>query len=203
MNTITLEHNAGVVAVRLHARAGAVFAEVQGELRTLSARIAAAMRLASPKFRSLLANSVRADPVAGTALRRTRGTGTAGTWRGGLDVIEWFIAPHTEYAKWVEKGRPPGKGLPRFFDPAAAQIVAWLEGHPAGGGSFRRPRKGSGAAVRHELELRDRYMALSRHVRAHGIKARPFVAETAAEFRDIVPRDLAAAVHRALEGGAA
>jgi len=179
---IVIEHNAGRVAVRLHRQAGLLITEVQTTGRNLAERIAASMRLASPKFRSLLANSVRFDEVS---------------------VFEWLIAPHTESAPWVEKGRPPGKGLPRFFDPAAAQIVAWLEAHPRGGGTFRRPRKGTKAAVRHELELRDRYMALSRYVRAHGIKASPFVADTAAQYRDIVPRDLAAAVQRALEGGAA
>jgi hypothetical protein len=179
---ITLEHNAGVVAVRVHAAAQRVRGELSAELRLLSERVAAAMRLASPKFRTLLANSVRFEERS---------------------TFEWFVGPHTDYAKWVSKGRKPGRGLPRFFDPAAAQIVAWLEAHPPGGGTFTRPRRGSAAAVRHELELRDRYMALSRYVKARGIKPDTYIEDTAAEFREIVPRDLAAAVHRALEGGAA
>ena len=176
---ITIEHNADQVALRIHGMAAAVNAAIQGELRTLAERIASSMRLASPKFRSQLANSVRSEG-------------------GGF---EWLIKPHAEYAPWVEKGRQPGKGLPRFD--RSSPIVAWLEAHPHGGGIFRRPRKGTQAAVRHEIELRDRYMALSRYVRHHGIKARPFVAETAAEYREIVPQALAAAVQRALQGGAA
>lgn len=181
VSAITLEHNAGVIAVRVHGQGNRVYGEMAGELRTLAGKIESRMRLASPKFRSLLANSVRADEVS---------------------VFEWFVGPHTDYAKWVEGGRKPGKALPRFFDPAAAQIVAWLEAHPRGGGTFKRPRKGTKAAVQHELQLRDRYMALSRYVKRRGIKAQPFVAETAAEYRDIVPRDLAAAVQRGLQRGA-
>lgn len=179
---ITIEHNAGVIAVAIRGQGNAVYGAMYGELRTLAERIAASMRLASPKFRSLLANSVRFQEVS---------------------VFEWLIKPHADYAPWVEKGRKPGKGLPRFFDPAASAIVAWLEAHPRGGGTFRRPRKNSKARVRHELELRDRYQALSWYVRHHGVKAQPFVADTAAQYRDIVPQALNVAVQRALEGGKA
>lgn len=191
----SIEHNAGTVAVAIRGQGNRIYGALAGELRTLAERVAASMRLASPKFRSLLANSVRFQEVS---------------------VFEWFIGPHTDYARWVEEGRKPGKGLPRFSDPAAASIVAWLEGRihdsklafsgplQRGQKAYRgRPRKNTMAAVRANLELRDRYMALSRYVRHHGIKAQPFVADTAAEYREIVPRAIDAAVRRALEGGAA
>jgi len=188
-----IEHNAHQVARRRLGVAVAIRQELVAESKSLAEQVAAVMRREAPKFRSTTANSVRVDRES---------------------QLSFFIGPHTDYAKWRNAGRKPGKGLPRFFDPAAAAIVAWLQSRIGAIGSagpsnpkWQTARKGSKRRTAAELELRDRYMAFSRHVRLHGLKADPFVARTAAQFRQAVPNALVAAVQRGIQrarqGGAA
>lgn len=167
-------------AERMRSVARNVRAQLAAELATLAARVGATMRMRAPKFRTTLANSVREKKESDLA---------------------WLVAPNTEYAVYREKGTRPGRGLPRFFDPAAADIVAWLEGRIGDSArkadpKWRPGRLGSKRRTAAELELRDRYEALSRYVYLHGTKATPFVAPTAEEFRQVVPNALVAAVRR-------
>ena len=177
-----IEHNAPAVARRLRGAAGHVQRELAAELRGLAERVAARMRVAAPKFRSTLTNSVVVEPV---------------------NPSEILVRPTVAYAINVEKGRKPGKGLPRFFDPASAAAVAWLESRIRGASlaenpRFRPGRIGSKRRTAAELELRDRYMAWSRHVKLRGIRAQPFVKPTAEEFRPIVGPAMQAALRRGL-----
>jgi hypothetical protein len=190
---VKLTHNAHGVAVKLNAAGRNMASEVQGELRSLASRIAADMRQRAPKHRSTLANSVREQQE--------------GPWA-------WTVRPNVDYAANVEKGRKPGKGLPRFFDTTAAQIVGWLDARLEGARlaanpKYRRGRVGSARRTAAELELRDRYMALSRHVKLYGIKPHPYVKPTADAWREPAAQALAAAVRRGVQqaglgqGGAA
>lgn len=177
--------NATAVAARLRATEEAVRAELAAELAVLAGRVEAAMKRNAPKFRSTLTNSVRRDRVSDH---------------------EWLVRPHTDYAKWVVDGRKPGKGLPRFFDPAAASIVAWLESKLQGARRATNPRyrpgaRGSSRFTAEELELRDRYWMLSRAVKQRGIKPNDFVKRTADEFQRTGPDMLVAAVRRGLAHG--
>lgn len=143
------------------------------------------MRRAAPKWRSTLTNSIRADKVS---------------------AYEWEIGPGVAYAPAVEEGRGPGKGLPRWSDPAAADIVAWLSTKVFAG--RRRARSTSMKAVRENLELRDRYQGLAWHVRHKGIKAHPFAAPTLAMMERTFPARIELAARRFLasqqgSGGAA
>lgn len=143
------------------------------------------MRRAAPKWRSTLTNSIRADKVS---------------------PYEWDIGPGVTYAPAVEEGRGPGKGLPRWNDPAAADIVAWLSTKVFAG--RRRARRTSMKAVHENLELRDRYQGLAWHVRQKGIKAHPFAAPTLAMMERTFPARLELAARRFLasqqgSGGAA
>lgn len=113
------------------------------------------MRNRAPKWRSTLTNSVLAQKVSD---------------------FEWHIGPSVAYAPYVEEGRGPGKGLPRWDDPAATDIKAWLESKAFKG--VRRGRGGSALAANRTQELRDRYQGLAWHVRHHGVKAQPFVRPT-------------------------
>jgi hypothetical protein len=169
-----ITHNAHQIGLRLHQRAAGLPAAVQGLLDHWAQRVAVRMKEKAPKFQSTLTNSVRV---------REEGAYTR------------FIGPLVAYAQWVEKGRRPGKGLPRFFDPAAADAQAWLRAHIAdekrGLNSKWRPgRMGSERRMNEEVELRDRYMAWSRSVKLHGIKAQPFVKPTADEMRPLVVKGL-------------
>ena len=182
-NTLT-SGRAIAVALRAHgadaesAAAAALSAEAQRGARDV--------RRAAPKFQTVLTNSVRVEVVSQLHYRLQVGAG---------------------HAAAVEEGRKPGKGLPRFFDPAAAGVVAWLESKAFAGVAL--PRKGSKRfAVRfaaRELELRDRYMALSRKVKARGIKAQPFFGPVVDGLHRSLPQRVgdavAAAVARA--GGTA
>lgn len=177
-----ITHNAPQVARRLTGAAGHVQRELAAELKGLSERVAARMRVNAPKFRSTLTNSVVVDAVS---------------------PLELVVRPTAAYAINVEKGRKPGKGLPRFFDPASAAAVAWLESRIRGASlaenpKFRPGRIGSKRRTAAEKELRDRYMAWSRHVKSRGIRAQPFVRPTADEFRPIVGPALQAALRRGL-----
>lgn len=162
-----LTHNADRAALRLHAASDHIRTELQRALPELAQRAAAEMRRQAPKgSRSTLANSIGAVQEDASGLR-------------------WQVFPTADYAKWVHAGRKPGKGLPRFFDPASASVVAWLESRIGDAKrlvnpKWRRARAGTARRSADELELRDRYMALSRAVKARGIKADPFVTRTAA-----------------------
>lgn len=178
-----IDTNAMSVAAK-YRRAGVLIRQaLEQDLDALSDRAAAAMKLAAPKFRSTLTNSIKVD-------RESR--------------FVRFIGPHTAYALWVEKGRKPGKGLPRFFDPAAASAKAWLAAQIeapliAANPKRRNPRVGSKrmqAEQAEQLELRDRYMAFSRHVKFKGLKPHPYVQPVVDDFRSIAPQSLAAAVKR-------
>lgn len=179
---MSIQHNAHEVAARLHAAQADIRQQLAAELgeQGLAARVARAMRRRAPKFRSTLTNSIRADQEA---------------------EYSWLVAPHVAYAGNVEEGRTPGKGLPRFFDPASRSIVDWLESRitsaaRASNPKFRPGKVGSSRRTAAELELRNRYMALSRHVKAHGLKAHPYIKPTADEYRRIVPDALVEAVKR-------
>lgn len=179
-----IEHDAHQVAARLRGAAGQVRREMAASLAWLAPRVAATMKGNAPKFRSTLTNSIVAKRE---------------------NALSYLVQPTVAYAWNVEKGRKPGKGLPRFFDPAAGSAVAWLESRISGASlaanpKFRPGRIGSKRRTAAELELRDRYMAWSRHVKLRGIRAQPFVAQTADEWRQLAPATLRAALRRGLEG---
>ena len=187
----SIDTNAAAAAARLQRVREALRLEVQQERATLAARIAAEMRRRAPKgARTTLANSIMVETP---------------------DADTHVIRPTVAYAYNVEHGRKPGKGLPRFFDPAAASAVAWLESKIAGAARATNPkyRRGAGGTARftaEELALRDRYFAFSRAVKLRGIKASPFVKPTADLYRPIAHAAIVAAVQRAtvtLRGGAA
>ncbi len=123
-----------------------------------------------------------------------------------LSHQEWEIGAGADYAIAVEEGRRPGKGLPRWSDPAATNIKAWLESKVFRG--VRRARSTSMKAVHENLELRDRYQGLAWHVRHKGIKAHPFAAPTLEMMERAFPARLELAARRYLAsaqppGGAA
>lgn len=172
--------NAAEVAARYRRAGVAIRAALAEELDALAARSAVAMKLKAPKFQTTLTNSIRVDEE-GRFVR--------------------FVGPHTHYAWAVEKGRKPGKGLPRYFSAGAASATAWLAAQInapliAANPKRRAGRRGSARRQTEELELRDRYMAFSRHVKFKGLKPHPYVQPTVDEFRSIVPGSLAAAVKR-------
>lgn len=180
---MSIQHNAHAVAGKLLGAAAHIEGEVHGQMASLAQRIAATMRQRAPKFRTTLAQSIRHDENA---------------------RFDFVIRPHTDYADDVERGRKPGKHLPRFFDPASASIVAWLESRISSHArrlnpKFRPGKLGSARRTAAELELRDRYMALSWHVKHHGLKAHPYVKPTADEWRPRVPPELTLAVRRGLQ----
>jgi hypothetical protein len=175
--------NAPQVAAKLLRAGEQVRIALTGELDDLGSRIAAEMRRRAPTFRSTLANSI--------AVRSE-------------DALVRFVSPGVDYALWVEKGRKPGKGLPRLTDVSAASAKAWLEamlvaGRRKANPKYRRAREGSRRRGVEDQELVDAYMAWSRAVKFRGIKARPFVAPTAAAFRGVVPQSLADAVRRGVQ----
>lgn len=152
-------------------------AAVLDALQTQAQKIAARMKEEAPKFQTTLTNSIHVESPT---------------------PHERLIGPGVDYAEAVHDGVKPGKGLPRFFDPAAVNIVRWLQskagtGRPARLGSFRR--------VVQELALRDRYFGLSWHVRHHGTKGNPFVARTQEAMADSVMLALKAAAARGLQAG--
>lgn len=175
--------NAPQVAAKLLRAGEQVRLALTGELDGLGSRVAAEMRRRAPTFRSTLANSIT-----------TRSE----------DVLVRFVSPGVNYALWVEKGRRPGKGLPRLTDVSAASARAWLEamlvaGRRKANPKYRRAREGTRRRSAEDQELVDAYMAWSRAVKFRGIKARPFVAPTAEAFRGVVPQSLADAVRRGIQ----
>ncbi len=152
------------------------------EMSQLAQETAAMERQLAPKWHSILVNSIHVQ-------------------RDGL--TQWSVRPGAQHGLYQEQGRKPGKGLPRFFDPAAKGIVDWLQSKAFAG--TKRPRKGTKRFTARELELRDRYMGLSRHAKFKGLKATPFVEPTFNAMEPIVQQRCAAAAQRFLakaEGGA-
>lgn len=157
---------------------------VGAELDVLAQMAARRMRELAPKFQSVLTNSVHVSAP---------------------DAMTREVRPGASHAEAMEKGvKAGGKGLPRFFDPASASIVAWLQSKAFTG--LARVRNGTGAFSARELLLRDRYEGLAWHVRHKGIKAHPFVEPTAKEMEPVVLRRMDLAVRRVLaarpDGGA-
>lgn len=192
---MSVQTNAGEVADRLGRVGLAVRAQLRQEIELRGQVAAAVMRRQAPKYRSTLANSVKVQEEHGT------------------DVLAVLVKPTEDYAGWVHRGRKPGKGLPRFFSDGAKSIVAWLEDRindtrRAADPRWRKARVGTQRRTGYELELRDRYMALSRAVKLRGLKANPFVTRTADEVRGPTIQALVAAVQRGVQralnrGGAA
>lgn len=168
-------HTAHVVAARYLARGPAVNAALADEVEVQAQLVARRMREEAPKFHTELTNSVHVETTG---------------------PMERLVAPGTDYAEAVHDGVKPGKGLPRFFDPEAVDIVRWLESKVRG--AVKRARKGSARFTAQELELRDRYQGLSWHVRHEGTKANPFVDRTHEAMAASVVAGLKAAVARAL-----
>ncbi|MCV2349344.1 hypothetical protein [Paucibacter sp. Y2R2-4] len=175
-----IQHNAAQVAFRVKATGRAIHAELSAALPTLAQQVTATMRQKAPKDLSLLGNTIRAT-------RRS--------------ALEYFVEPTQDYAVYEEKGRKPGKGLPRFA--LGLPAVEWLRrrlvnAQQALNPKYRKPRKGSRRASEFEQELETRYLAWSRHVRAWGIKPQPFVKPTAEHHRQDVHTTLVAAVQRGI-----
>lgn len=169
------------VTLAMQRMAPAMEAEMAGELDVLARMVERRMRQLAPKFRSLLAVGIRvASP----------------------EPLVRDIGPTASYAGAQEDGiKPGGKGLPRFSDPASADVVGWLRTKAFSG---RQVRKNTMAAVRANLELRDRYEGLAWHIRHKGIKARPFVKPAFDALEPVIRVRLAAAAERALaQAGAA
>jgi hypothetical protein len=158
--------------------------ELQEEMHTLAGMAGRAMQRLVPKSRSTLWKSIDVKRI---------------------DAETYDIRPTVNYGEFVEFGvKPGGRGLPRFFDPAAASIVDWLKSHAFHG--VASPRKGSRAMQSMNTELRDRYEGLAWHIRHKGVKAQPFVEPTAIEMEPVMLRRLDLAVLRVLakrpDGGA-
>ncbi len=150
--------------------------EMESELDVLSQMAARLMRSKVTKWRTLLANSIAVSTP---------------------EPMVREIRPGVAYAEAVNDGVPAGKkGLPRFFDPASASIVAWLQSKAFAGAG--RVRKGTSRFTARELELRDRYEGLAWHIRHFGVKAQPFIKPTADEMEPVMLRRLDLAVRRVL-----
>lgn len=168
-------YNAREVAVALQAHATDTEAAVAARLSSIAQLAARDMRRNAPKFQSTLTDSIRVDYVTN---------------------LHYRVAVGAAHGAAVEHGRKPGKGLPRFFDPAAKGVVDWLESKAFAG--VAKPRKGTKRFAARELELRDRYMALSRSVKAKGIKAQPFFGPVVNELERTLPQLLAETVQAAV-----
>lgn len=173
---IGVQHNAYTVAARLEARGPAMARELGNELDVQARLVARTMRREAPKFQSVLVNSIHVEKP---------------------DAMQRVVAPGVDYAQAVHDGVKPGKGLPRFFDPEANDIVRWLESKVRG--PKGKPRRGTGRFTAAELELRDRYQGLSWHVRQYGTKANPFVERAFVEHASSVVAALKAAALRGLQ----
>lgn len=170
--------SARVVAARMAQQGADVERAALDELERVAQGAARAMRRLAPTWRSAsaLVQSIRVDRPSAS---------------------EREIRPGVRYAEAVERGvRPGGKGLPRFFDPASADVVAWLRTRAFAGA--RTPRRGSRALQAMNLSLRDRYEGLAWHIRHKGTRAHPFVAPVAAQMEQEFPARIALACRRAL-----
>lgn len=150
--------------------------ELHQEMHTLAGMAGRAMQRLVPKSRSTLWKSIDVRQV---------------------DPETYDIRPTVNYSEFVEYGvAPGGKGLPRFFDPASASIVSWLQSKAFSG--QHKPKKQSRGLQSWNTELRDRYEGLAWHVRHFGVKAQPFVEPTAKEMEPVMQRRLDLAVRRVL-----
>lgn len=165
-----ITHNANQVAERMTARGQAVERAVSAALDSEAQLMARAMQREAPKGFSTLANSIHVETPS---------------------QFQRVIAPGVDYAIFVHQGRKPGKGLPRYMDPAAKPLQDWLESHLGGGPRRKRERQS------HELALRDIYMGWSWKVKHYGIQANPF-AKRAFEAR---VNNVSAAMRKALAQG--
>jgi hypothetical protein len=178
---VSVTTNAPQVAERLRRAQLAIVTELKGERQVLAQRIAAEMRRRAPKgARSTLANSVRVREAG---------------------EHETIIEPTAEYARWVEGGRKPGKGLPFFGTPAARGAMDWVKGlltraSTAANPRYRRGAPGTGRFEVEELTLRVQYFLLSAAIKRRGIKPQRFVKATADAMRPQVNAALLAAVKR-------
>lgn len=164
------------VVIALRGHGADVERAVGSELARLAQQTARTMRRLAAKNSSALVNSIAANPVGPMA---------------------YEIGAHVAHAPYVEDGvKPGGKGLPRFFDPAAKSVVDWLVRSAFGG--QHKPRMGSRALQSRELELRDRYEGLAWHIRHFGTKAQPFVKPAFDELTAIAGARVGAAVQRAM-----
>lgn len=151
-----------------------------------------AMKRGAPKDQSHLTNAIKAEHVTDLEYRVVVGMG---------------------YAQAVEQGRKPGKGLPHVNSPGALGVLGWLrrrqEAHISNfSGPFASAKnKRSTLAKDTDAQLRARYFALSRSIKAKGIKAQPFAGPVVDELRRTLPQRVgdavAAAVARANTGGPA
>lgn len=155
--------NVHVVSAQMRAQGAGLEQALGAELADIAQHAAVLMKNRAPKYLSTLTNSIRAEQTG---------------------PLEWTIGPQVAYALPVEEGRKPGKGLPSWADPEAANIKAWLTSKAFAG--RRRSRSKSGA-LKERDELRDRYEGLSWHVRHFGIKAQPFVGPVAEQMQRIFP----------------
>lgn len=153
--------NVHVVSAQMRAQGAGLEQALGAELAVLAQQAAVLMKNRAPKFESTLANSIRPEKTG---------------------EFEWSIGANVDYDRAVEDGRKPGKGLPRWSDPEAADIKAWLTSKAFAGRSRSRSKSG---ALKERDELRDRYQGLSWHVRHFGTKAHPFVAPVAEQMRRI------------------
>lgn len=167
--------NVRQVTVVLRSEGEGLLTAMVDELSKLAQEAVVFMKMQAPKWRSELVNTMRADK---------------------LSADEWHIGHATDYGQAVEEGRGPGKGLPRWGDPAAVDIVAWLTTKVFAG--RRRAKRTSMKAVHENLELRDRYQGLAWHVRHHGIKPHPFAAPTLDMMERAFPARLELAARRYL-----
>ncbi len=178
---MTATANTHEVRIAMQAQGEGLQAALVAELARQAQEAVRFMKMRAPKWRSTLTNSIHAEQVSD---------------------VEWLVRPGVDYAQAVEEGRRPGKGLPRWSDPEAADIKAWLTSKAFAG--RRRARRNSMKSVHENLELRDRYEGLAWHVRHRGVKAQPYVRPTAEMMRAQFPRrmELAARRYLAAVGGA-
>jgi hypothetical protein len=174
-----VQHNAHVIAARFARRAELVKSATHDAVTVQAQLVARELRRRVAKFRSEAANSIAVEELGPT---------------------EQQVIVGSDHAWYIEKGvKPGGKGLPRFFDPQSADIVAWLQTQLRAGG--RTPAKGSKRFQSAELELRDRYEGLAWSIRHYGVKAQPFVEPTVQEMAGPVAVALRKAVMAALTAG--
>ncbi|MGE4241721.1 hypothetical protein [Ramlibacter sp.] len=154
--------------------------ELDAELDVCAQLVARRARFKARKFRTLLANGIQVSTPT---------------------KLVHEIAPSANYAVPQEEGvKPGGKGLPRFSDPEAADIIAWLRTTAFRGQA--KPRANSMAAVRRELELRDRYEGLAWHIRHKGVKPGPYMKPAFDELAPVIASRLQAAAAGATQRAA-
>lgn len=172
------------IAVALGEHAQDVARSVEGRLQRMVQQGADEMRRRAPKDESTLTDAIKYTRVAELHFRIDAGVG---------------------YAPAVEYGRKPGKGLPHLDSPQAGGVLGWLRRRQADhlrsfvGPVSRsmkrsmtlRPKKGSKLDLARQAGLRDRYMGLSRAIKAHGLRAQPFFTPVAERLERDAPQLLA------------